>query len=211
MICNHGKIIFRYGTMASGKSLGLLATAYNFQEHGIPFIILKSKIDTRDGEGIIRSRAGLERKCIMVDKDVNLYKAIKAYKNVLASQLETLKWVIIDECQFLTEEQVDQLSDAVDFLDVNVMCFGLRTDFQSHLFPGSKRLFELADDIEEIKSTCECGERKTSINARFDENGEIITEGSQVEIGGNDKYRAICRKCWKDKVRDKINNQSNCI
>lgn len=198
---------FYFGSMASAKSLRLLTTAYNFEEKGVQIMVLKPALDTRDGEGVIRSRAGLERKCIMVDKDVNLYKAIKAYKNVLASQLETLKWVIIDECQFLTEEQVDQLSDAVDFLDVNVMCFGLRTDFQSHLFPGSKRLFELADDIEEIKSTCECGERKTSINARFDENGEIITEGSQVEIGGNDKYRAICRKCWKDKVRDKINNQ----
>lgn len=198
---------FYYGSMASAKSLRLLTTAYNFEEKGVQIMVLKPALDTRDGEGVIRSRAGLERKCIMVDKDVNLYKAIKAYKNVLASQLETLKWVIIDECQFLTEEQVDQLSDAVDFLDVNVMCFGLRTDFQSHLFPGSKRLFELADDIEEIKSTCECGERKTSINARFDENGEIIIEGSQVEIGGNDKYRAICRKCWKDKVRDKINSQ----
>lgn len=198
------KLFFYYGSMASAKSLRLLTTAYNFEEKGVQIMVLKPALDTRDGEGIIRSRAGLERKCIMVDKDVNLYKAIKAYKNVLASQLETLKWVIIDECQFLTEEQVDQLSDAVDFLDVNVMCFGLRTDFQSHLFPGSKRLFELADDIEEIKSTCECGERKTSINARFDENGEIIIEGSQVEIGGNDKYRAICRKCWKDKVRDKL-------
>ena len=198
---------FYYGSMASAKSLRLLTTAYNFEEKGVQIMVLKPALDTRDGEGVIRSRAGLERKCIMVDKDVNLYKAIKAYKNVLASQLETLKWVIIDECQFLTEEQVDQLSDAVDFLDVNVMCFGLRTDFQSHLFPGSKRLFELADDIEEIKSTCECGERKTSINARFDENGEIIIEGSQVEIGGNDKYRAICRKCWKDKVRDKMNKE----
>jgi thymidine kinase len=92
----------------------------------------------------------------------------------------------------------------VDFLDINVMCFGLRTDFQSHLFPGSKRLFEIADDLEEIKSSCECGEKKSSINARFDENGEIITEGSQVEIGGNDKYKAICRKCWKNKIRDKM-------
>lgn len=205
------KLYYYFGSMASAKSLRLLTTAYNFEEKGVQIMVLKPALDTRDGEGVIRSRAGLERKCVMVDKDVNLYKAIKAYKNVLASQLETLRWVIIDECQFLTEEQVDQLSDAVDFLDVNVMCFGLRTDFQSHLFPGSKRLFELADDIEEIKSTCECGERKTSINARFDENGEIIIEGSQVEIGGNDKYRAICRKCWKDKVRDKINNQSNCI
>ena len=198
------KLFYLYGSMASAKSLRLLTTAYNFEEKGIQIMVLKPALDTRDGEGIIRSRAGLERKCIMIDKDVNLYKAIKAYRNVLDAQLESLKWIIIDECQFLTEEQVDQLSDVVDFLDVNVMCFGLRTDFQSHLFPGSKRLFELADDIEEIKSSCECGERKTSINARFDEDGEIITEGSQVEIGGNDKYRAICRKCWKNKIRDKL-------
>lgn len=198
------KLYFYHGPMGSSKSARLLTTAYDFEEKGIQIMVLKPSLDTRDGEGIIRSRTSLERKCIMIDKEINLYKAIKAYKNVLASQLETLKWVIIDECQFLTEEQVDQLSDVVDFLDVNVMCFGLRTDFQSHLFPGSKRLFELADDIEEIKSTCECGERKTSINARFDENGEIVTEGSQVEIGGNDKYKAICRKCWKNKVRDKL-------
>lgn len=198
------KLYFYHGPMGSSKSARLLTTAYDFEEKGIQIMVLKPSLDTRDGEGIIRSRTSLERKCIMIDKEINLYKAIKAYKNVLASQFETLKWVIIDECQFLTEEQVDQLSDVVDFLDVNVMCFGLRTDFQSHLFPGSKRLFELADDIEEIKSTCECGERKTSINARFDEDGEIVTEGSQVEIGGNDKYKAICRKCWKNKVRDKL-------
>ena len=190
--------------MSSGKSLNLLSTAYNLEENNIQIMVLKPSLDTRDGEGVIRSRAGLERKCIMIDEDVNLYKAIKAYRNVLASQLETLKWVIVDEAQFLTEEQVDQLSDVVDFLDINVMCFGLRTDFQSKLFPGSKRLFEIADDLEEIKSSCECGEKKSSINARFDENGEIITEGSQVEIGGNDKYKAICRKCWKNKIRDKM-------
>jgi thymidine kinase len=198
------KLFYYYGSMASAKTLRLLSTAYNFEEKNVQIMVLKPALDTRDGEGIIRSRAGLERKCVMIDKDMNLYKAIKAYKNVLAAQFETLKWVIIDECQFLTEDQVNQLSDVVDFLDVSVMCFGLRTDFKSHLFLGSKRLFELADDIEEIKSTCECGDRKTSINARFDENGEIVTEGSQVEIGGNDRYRAICRKCWKDKVRDKI-------
>ena len=190
--------------MSSGKSLNLLSTAYNLEDNNIQIMVLKPSLDTRDGEGVIRSRAGLERKCIMVDGDMNLYKAIKAYRNVLASQLETLKWVIVDEAQFLTEEQIDQLSDVVDFLDINVMCFGLRTDFQSHLFPGSKRLFEIADDLEEIKSSCECGEKKSSINARFDENGEIITEGCQVEIGGNDKYKAICRKCWKNKIRDKM-------
>jgi thymidine kinase len=198
------KLKYVWGSMSSGKSLNLLSTAYNLEDNNIQIMVLKPSLDTRDGEGVIRSRAGLERKCIMVDGDMNLYKAIKAYRNVLASQLETLKWVIVDEAQFLTEEQIDQLSDVVDFLDINVMCFGLRTDFQSHLFPGSKRLFEIADDIEEIKSSCECGERKSSINARFDENGEIITEGSQVEIGGNDKYKAICRKCWKNKIRDKM-------
>lgn len=198
------KLFYYYGSMASAKTLRLLSTAYNFEEKGVQIMVLKPALDTRDGEGIIRSRAGLERKCIMIDKDVNLYKAIKTYKNVLDAQFESLKWVIIDECQFLTEEQVDQLSDVVDFLDISVMCFGLRTDFQSHLFLGSKRLFEIADDIEEIKSTCECGENKTSINARFDENGEIIIEGSQVEIGGNERYRAICRRCWKNKVRDKL-------
>ena len=198
------KFKFIYGPMNGGKTLKLLSTAYNLEENGVQIMVLKPSLDTRDGEGVIKTRAGLKRKCIMIDKDINLYKAIKAYKNVLDSQLETLKWVIIDECQFLTKEQVEQLSDVVDFLNVSVMCFGLRTDFQSHLFEGSKRLFELADDIEEIKSSCTCGERKASINARFDENGEIIIEGGQVEIGGNDKYKAICRKCWKDKVRDKL-------
>ena len=198
------KLYYYYGSMASAKSLRLLSTAYNFEEKNVQIMVLKPSLDTRDGEGVIKSRAGLERKCIMVDHDVNLYKVVKAYKNVLASQLETLKWVIIDECQFLTEAQIDQLSDVVDFLDVNVMCYGLRTDFKSRLFPSTKRLFELADDIEEIKSTCECGERKASINARFDNNGEIITEGDQIMVGGNETYRAICRKCWKNKVRDKI-------
>jgi thymidine kinase len=193
--------------MSSGKTLKLLSTAYNLEENGIQIMVLKPSLDTRDGEGIIRSRAGIERKCVKIDKDANLYKAIKAYKNILSSQLETLRWVIVDEAQFLTREQVDQLSDVVDFLDVGVMCFGLRTDFQSNLFEGSKRLFELADDIEEIKATCLCGEKKTSINARFDENGEIITDGNQVEIGGNERYKAICRRCWKNKVRDKLNKE----
>ena len=140
-----------FGSMASAKTLRLLSTAYNFEEKGVQIMVLKPSLDTRDGEGLIRSRAGLERKCIMIDKDINLYKAIKAYKNVLNAQFETLKWVLIDECQFLTEEQVEQLSDVVDFLGINVMCFGLRTDFQSRLFPGSKRLFELADNQCEIR------------------------------------------------------------
>ena len=201
------KLYFYYGPMGSSKTLRLLSTAYDFVEKGIQIMVLKPSLDTRDGKGIIRSRAGLSRPCLTIDKDVDLYKAIKSYSNALAAQFESLRWVIIDECQFLTEEQVDQLSDVVDFLDINVMCYGLRTDFRSRLFPASKRLFELADDIEEVKSTCECGKNKTSINARFDKNGDIIVDGDQIMVGGDESYRAICRKCWKDKVRDKINKE----
>lgn len=201
------KLYFYYGPMGSSKTLRLLSTAYDFEEKGIQIMVLKPSLDTRDGKGIIRSRAGLSRPCLTIDNDVDLYKAIKSYSNALAAQFESLRWVIIDECQFLTEEQVDQLSDVVDFLDINVMCYGLRTDFKSRLFPASKRLFELADDIEEVKSTCECGKNKTSINARFDKNGDIIVDGDQIMVGGDESYRAICRKCWKDKVRDKINKE----
>lgn len=193
---------YYWGSMGSSKTLRLLSTAYNFEEKGVNIMVLKPSLDTRDGEGIIRSRAGLERKCLMVDDEINLYDVVKAYKNLLSTRLEMLKWVIVDECQFLTEKQVDELSDVADFLDIGVMCFGLRTDFQSRLFPGSKRLFEIADDIEEIKSTCECGDRKTSINARFDGNGNIVTEGGQILVGGDEAYRALCRKCWKEKVRE---------
>lgn len=188
--------------MNSAKSMLLLTTAHNLEENGLEIMVLKPSADTRDGVGIIRSRVGIERKCINVDEDVNIYKAIKEYRNFLASQFIELKWVLVDECQFLTEQQIDQLSDVVDFLDINVICYGLRTDFQSKLFPASKRLFELADDIEEIKSTCACGDRKTSINARFDSEGNIVTEGSQVVIGGNDMYKALCRRCWKERIRN---------
>ena len=197
------KLYFKFGCMNSAKSMLLLTTAHNLEENGLEIMVLKPSADTRDGEGIIRSRVGLERKCINVDSDVNLYKAIKEYRNFLSSQLVELKWVLVDECQFLTEMQIDQLSDVVDFLNINVMCYGLRTDFQSRLFPASKRLFELADDLEEIKSTCSCGDNKTSINARFDADGNIITEGDQVVIGGNDMYKPLCRRCWKNKIRDK--------
>lgn len=194
--------------MASSKTLRLLSTAYDFEEKGVEILVLKPSKDTRDGSDIIRSRAGLQRSCVSVDETIDLYEAIKMYDEALGEKGKKLKWVIIDECQFLSEDQVDQLSDVVDFLSVNVICYGLRTDFRSRLFPASKRLFEIADDIEEIKSTCECGERKTSINARFDENGDIVTEGEQVLVGGNDKYKAICRKCWKEKIREKIEKES---
>ena len=194
----NSKLFFYYGSMASSKTLRLLATAYDLEEKGLKILTMKPSKDTRETDGQIRSRAGLSRPCIRFSHDVDLFELVKDKYN-------DVKWVIVDECQFLSSEQVDQLSDIVDFLGISVMCYGLRTDFQSHLFEGSKRIFELADDIEEVKSTCECGERKTSINARFNKNGEMVTEGEQLEIGGNERYKAICRKCWKEKIR-KINN-----
>lgn len=195
------KLFYYYGVMGSSKSLRLLATAHDFDEKEIPIMVFKPSADTRDDKETISSRAGLSRPCISIDQDINLYKAVNETNHIrMALQDEPIKWILVDECQFLTEEQVDQLSDIVDFLGINVMCYGLRTDFKSRLFPSSKRLFELADDIEEIKTTCKCG-KKASINARMSADGKIITEGNQILIGGDDVYKAICRKEWKELTR----------
>ena len=186
--------------MNSGKSLQLMAVAHNMDERHIPTLTIKPAIDTRDGEGIIHSRVGISRPCINFSTEENLFDLIKEKNEELFEVNSNLKWIFVDEAQFLTEEQVDQLSDVVDYLDINVMCYGLRTDFKSHLFPGSKRLFELADTIEEIKSTCECG-RKTSINARVDKDGNVLKNGPQTLLGGEDRYISICRKCWKERTK----------
>lgn len=197
------KLYFNYGVMGSSKSLRLLATAHDFDEKNIPILVIKPSADTRDGADIIKSRAGLERKCVSVDADFNLYELVSKFNQIKSATLEEgIKWVLVDECQFLAEEQVDQLSDIVDFLGINVICYGLRTDFKSKLFPASKRLFELADGIEEIKTSCKCG-NKASINARFSPEGKIITEGSQILVGGDDLYHAICRKDWKKLIMEK--------
>ena len=189
------KLYFYYGTMASAKTLRLLTTAYNFEENHIRILVMKPSLDVRDGDGIIRSRVGLERPCMMADKEDDLFGIVKRRDEELRAEDSRLEWVLVDECQFLTEKQVEQLAKVVDKLDISVMCYGLRTDFQSRLFPGSRRLFELADDIEEIKSSCRCG-RKTSINGRFDSYGHILVEGGQVMVGGDDLYRPLCRRCW---------------
>lgn len=181
--------------MGSAKTAILLATAYNFAERKLSFICLKPIIDTREEKPVIRSRIGIERECEWIYPDTNLYEWAKTRYE---ESLELIDWYLIDEAQFLTEAQVDQLSRIVDDFGSNVICFGLRTDFRSRLFEGSRRLFELADTIDEIKSTCNCG-RKTIVNARFDANGDFMEEGNQVEIGGNDLYVAVCRKCWRNK------------
>ena len=159
------------------------------------YLCMKPIIDSRESDNVIRSRIGIERKCLWIYPDTDLYELAKG---LFEDALVVKDWILIDEAQFLTTEQVDQLARVVDDYGSNVICYGLRTDFQTHLFEGSKRLFEIADSIDEIKSTCSCG-RKTIVNARIDKEGNIITDGDQVEIGGNDKYVALCRNCWRNR------------
>lgn len=181
--------------MGSAKTALLLTTAYNFEERGIAYRCFKPVIDTRDNKNVIRSRIGIERECAWIYADSNLYEMIRDMEQVTEPRPE---WILVDEAQFLTPDQVDQLAAVVDDFGINVICYGLRTDFRTKLFDGSKRLLEIADTIDEVKSTCTCG-RKTIVNARVNSNGEIITEGEVVEIGGNDKYMAVCRRCWRNK------------
>ena len=190
-----GKLYFRYGTMGSAKTALLLTTAYNFEERGLPYVCLKPVIDTREGDSVIRSRIGIERTCTWIYHDSDLYAMAR---NMCDSQGTVIEWFLVDEAQFLTAEQVDQLARVVDEFGCNVVCYGLRTDFKSRLFEGSRRLFEIADTIDEIKSTCTCG-RKTIVNARIDSHGDFVEEGAQVEIGGDDRYIAVCRKCWRER------------
>lgn len=190
-----GKLYFRYGTMGSAKTALLLTTAYNLEERGMAYLCFKPVTDTREAKNVIRSRIGIERECKWIYPDSDLYGILR---RMLDEGGMIPGWILVDEAQFLSPSQVDQLALVVDEYGCNVICYGLRTDFQTHLFEGSRRLFEIADSIEEVKSTCSCG-RKTIVNARIDSNGDIITEGAQVEIGGNDKYMAVCRKCWREK------------
>ncbi len=185
------KLYFKYGTMGSSKTAQALIPKFNYEELGMKTVLIKHSVDNRDGKNVCKSRIGLSAEALTVNKSVNLFNLVRDMK---------VDVVIVDECQFLTEDQVDQLADVVMEMDVPVLCFGLRADFQTHLFPGSKRLFEIADSITEIKYICECG-NKAVVNARLDESGRVVTEGSQVLIGGNDRYVAMCRKCWLKKIK----------
>lgn len=196
-----GKLYFRYGTMGSAKTAMLLTTAYNFEERGIAYLCFKPVTDTREAKNVIRSRIGIERECKWIYPDTDLFYVVTRMHDE-GGMLPG--WMLVDEAQFLTADQVDQLARVVDSYGCNVICYGLRTDFRTRLFEGSRRLFEIADSIEEVKSTCTCG-RKTIVNARIDSDGYIVTEGEQVEIGGNDKYVSLCRRCWE---RDKRIRQS---
>lgn len=190
--------------MGSAKTALLLTQAYNFEERGMQYMCFKPIIDDREKDNVIRSRIGIERKCEWIYPDTDIYELVK---NLYEETLVLKDWILIDEAQFLTATQVDQLSRIVDDYGTNVVCYGLRTDFQSHVFEGSRRLFELADTIDEVKSTCSCG-RKTIINARIDGQGNIVTDGAQVEIGGDDKYVALCRRCWRNRRIESANRNS---
>ena len=190
------KLYFKYGAMGSSKTAQALTTKFNYEEKGMSVWLIKPGTDTRDGADIIKSRIGLQAKAQVIAPDVNI---IDAYHK--AGDYDV---IISDEAQFLTPEQIDGLRWLVDEEDVPVLCFGLRTDFLTHFFPGSMRLMELADSITEIKTICECG-RKATVNARFDDNGLIITEGDQVVLGGNDRYAAMCHKCWKELIKEQSN------
>lgn len=181
--------------MGSAKTALLLTTAYNFEERKMHYVCLKPFVDTREATNVIRSRIGIERECLWIYNDTNIYEmACKLFDE----RKSLIDWFLVDEAQFLTPAQVDQLARVVDDFGSNIICYGLRTDFKSRLFEGSRRLFEIADSIDEIKSTCTCG-RKTIINARIDRNGDFVEEGEQVEIGGDGRYIAVCRKCWRNK------------
>lgn len=182
------KLYFKFGAMGCSKTAQALITKFNYEERNMKVLLLKPAVDDRDGVDAVRSRIGISAGAAVVQAEENIYET---YLNTYSD----CNVVIVDECQFLTPEQVDQLADIVMERDVPVLCFGLSTDFTTHLFPGSKRLFEIAQSISEIKSVCTCG-AKATVNARIDERGRIVTEGSQVCIGGNDRYVAMCRKCW---------------
>ena len=189
------KLYFKYGAMGSSKTAQALITKYNYEENGLKVWLMKPSADTRDGAAILRSRIGLEATVDIIAPATDVYRLFldtrKGYCDV----------IIVDECQFMTPEQIDGLRSIVNDFDIPVMCFGLRTDFQTKLFPGSRRLMEIADTFSEIKTMCECGSKAT-VNARIDSTGHIVTEGAQVLLGGNDSYIAMCHRCWLRGIRE---------
>ena len=187
------KLYFKYGSMGSSKTAQALITKYNYEENGMRVWLIKPSADDRDGAIILKSRVGLESPAEVVSPTADIC--------AMFEERDEPDVIIVDECQFMTCEQIDQLRDIVDTKNIPVICFGLRTDFQSKLFSGSLRLFEVADTITEVKSICDCGAKATT-NARIDGEGYVATEGKQLFIGGNDSYVAMCHKCWIRNIRE---------
>lgn len=191
------KLYFKYGVMGSSKTAQALITKFNYEERGMKVWLIKPQIDNRDSDGIVKSRAGLYAPAYILPETENVYESFQKLK-------DPVDVIIVDECQFLSEDQVNQLSMLVIDYDVPVLCFGLRIDFRTKMFPGSKRLMEIADSITEIKTICSCG-RKATVNVRFDENGRVVTEGEQILIGGNDRYTAMCYRCYIKAIKEQKN------
>lgn len=179
------QLYFYYSAMNAGKSTALLQSDYNYHERGMKTRLLTARLDTRFGEGRIASRIGLEKPSDTFDADTDL---IAWYQ-----QLPAVDCILIDEAQFLTRRQVDDLAMIVDRFDTPILCYGIRTDFQGELFPGSERLLAIADKLTELKTVCHCG-RKAIMVVRMDEQGNALAEGAQVQIGGNERYISMCRK-----------------
>ena len=189
------KLYFKYGAMGSSKTAQALITKYNYEENGLKVWLIKPSADVRDGADILRSRIGLESKVEVILPQTDIYFLFEQQRKGKCDV------IIVDECQFMTEDQIDQLRFIVNDYNVPVICFGLRTDFLTKLFPGSRRLMEVADTFQEIKTICDCG-AKATVNARIDANGHIVTQGEQVLLGGNDSYIAMCHKCWIKGIRE---------
>lgn len=186
------QLYFYYSAMNAGKSTSLLQSAHNYREQGMQVSLYTAAIDDRFGKGFIRSRIGLQENALLFDGDTQFLPAIRQLHETAA-----LSCVLIDEAQFLSRGQVDELARVVDELDIPVLCFGIRTDFQAEMFPGSSRLLAIADKLQELKTVCTCG-RKATMTVRLDESGEAVAAGAQVEIGGNDRYVSKCRRHYRE-------------
>jgi thymidine kinase len=187
------KLYFYYSAMNAGKTTTLLQSSHNYHERGMQTLLYTPIFDTRFAKGTISSRIGLQSEAIPFDQNFHFFEDIKARKPALSN----LKCVLIDEAQFLNKEHVFQLTQVVDELKLPVLTYGLRTDFLGEAFEGSRYLLAWSDELIEIKTICHCGSKAT-MNARVDQNGEIVRHGEQIEIGGNDRYIALCRKHYNN-------------
>ena len=190
------KLYFSYSTMNAGKSTVLLQASHNYGERGMKTMLFTAELDNRSKVGNISSRIGLSEKASTFNNDDNLFSLVEKRLNT-----DKISCVFVDEAQFLTDKQVWELSDVVEKLNIPVMCFGLRTDFQGKLFEGSSTLLAIADELKEIKTICHCG-KKANMVVRVDFNGKVLKEGAQIEIGGNEKYISLCRKHWKNEMEN---------
>lgn len=186
------KLYFSYSTMNAGKSTLLLQASYNYRERGMRTVLFIASLDDRAGVGKIASRIGLDCDAVPFRADDDLYQVIESMQKGAE-----IACAFVDEAQFLTEDQVWQLARVADRLKVPVMTYGLRTDFRGQLFPGSKALLAIADELREVRTICHCG-RKATMVARTDQDGNVLREGAQIEVGGNDKYVSYCRRHWDD-------------